>query len=100
MRPSSKRLDFQFAGIEIVTETNRPLLLLGALVLVPVSAVLKYYFTVSPLLIFLTSAGAVAVLAEWIRRATEQLAKHAGPAIGGLLVVSFGSVAELVLALF
>jgi Ca2+:H+ antiporter len=28
------------------------------------------------------------------------LAKHAGPAIGGLLIVSFGSVAELLLALF
>jgi Ca2+:H+ antiporter len=35
-----------------------------------------------------------------MRRATEQVAKHAGPAIGGLLMVSFGSVAELLLALF
>ena len=42
----------------------------------------------------------MAVLAEWMRRATEQLAKHSGPAIGGLLLVSFGSVAELMLAFF
>lgn len=73
---------------------------MASLALVPVSLALKYYVAAPPLWIFLTSAGGVAVLAEWIRRATEQLAKHAGPAIGGLLVVSFGSVAELLLALF
>ena len=39
-------------------------------------------------------------LAEWIRRATEHLAERAGPAIGGLLNVSFGNTAELILALF
>ena len=39
-------------------------------------------------------------LAEWIRRATEHLARRAGPAIGGLLNVSFGNTAELILALF
>lgn len=40
------------------------------------------------------------VLANWTRRATEQIADRAGGAIGGLLNVSFGSIAELVLALF
>ena len=75
------------------------MLLLSLLALVPLSVALKY-FSVPPLWIFVTSASAVAILAEWIRRATEQLAKHAGPAIGGLLIVSFGSVAELLLALF
>jgi Ca2+:H+ antiporter len=39
-------------------------------------------------------------LAEWIRRATEQLAQLSGPAVGGLLNVSFGNAAELILALF
>ena len=43
---------------------------------------------------------AVVPLAEWIRRATEHLADGAGPAIGGLLNVSFGNTAELILALF
>ncbi len=38
-------------------------------------------------------------LAEWIRRATEQLARSLGGAIGGLLNVSFGNIAELLLAL-
>ena len=40
------------------------------------------------------------MLADWVRRGTEQLAAHAGPAIGGLLNVSFGSLAELILTLF
>jgi Ca2+:H+ antiporter len=64
------------------------------------SLALKHLVGASSLWVFLASAAAVAVLAEWIRRAAEQLAKSAGPAIGGLLTVSFGSIAELVLALF
>ncbi|KQP80284.1 calcium/proton exchanger [Methylobacterium sp. Leaf117] len=70
------------------------------LVLIPASAVLKYLIGASPLLVFGSSALAVAVLAEWVRRATDQLADRVGPALGGLLTVSFGSIAELVLALF
>ena len=70
------------------------------LVLVPVSAGLKYLVGASPLLAFASGALAVAVLAEWVRRATDQLADRVGPAVGGLLAVSFGSIAELVLALF
>lgn len=49
---------------------------------------------------FLTGIVGVGVLADWIRAATEQLAQHTGPAVGGLLSVSLGSVAELILALF
>lgn len=70
------------------------------LLAIPLSLVMRYVLGVSALWIFLVSAVAVAILAEWIRRATEQLAQHAGPSIGGLLTVSFGSIAELVLALF
>jgi Ca2+:H+ antiporter len=47
-----------------------------------------------------TAAVAIIPLAEWIRRATEQIAAIAGPAIGGLLNISFGNAAELILALF
>ena len=53
-----------------------------------------------PLVLFGVGGAAIAVLAEWMRRATEQVAVHAGPAVGGLLTVSFGSAAELILALF
>lgn len=70
------------------------------LAFIPISAALKYVLGASPLLVFGSSALAIAVLAEWVRRATDQLADRVGPAIGGLLTVSFGSIAELVLALF
>ncbi|MFL5257513.1 MAG: calcium/proton exchanger [Rhodopila sp.] len=70
------------------------------LLFVPVSLILEYVVHAGPVWVFLTSAIAVAALADWIRRATEQLSERAGSAIGGLLNVSFGSIAELALALF
>jgi len=75
------------------------LIIFALLLVIPLSLGLRLAGAPS-LWIFLASAAAVAVLAEWIRRAAEQLATSAGPAIGGLLTVSFGSIAELVLALF
>lgn len=75
-------------------------ILLSLLLVVPVAPALKYIFGAPPLWVFLTAAVATAVLAEWVRRATEQLAHRAGPAIGGLLNISFGSLAEIILALF
>ena len=70
------------------------------LLFIPLSLALRYATELGPVWIFLTGAIAVAVLADWVRRATEQLAERAGSAIGGLLNVSFGSIAELVLSLF
>lgn len=70
------------------------------LLLVPASALSAYVTSDNSLLTFLLAVVAVIPLAEWIRRATEHLAERAGPAIGGLLNVSFGNTAELVLALF
>ncbi|WP_245329561.1 calcium/proton exchanger [Bradyrhizobium canariense] len=60
----------------------------------------EYIFHLSPIWIFGSGVLAIAVLAEWIRVATDQLSSHTGPAIGGLLTVSLGSLAELILALF
>jgi Ca2+:H+ antiporter len=73
---------------------------LWLLLFVPVAPLLHYGMVAGPIWVFLSGAVAVGVLAEWIRRATEQLAARTGSAIGGLLTVSFGSIAELVLALF
>ncbi len=67
---------------------------------IPTSLALHYAFHVSPMAVFLTGILAIVPLAEWIRRATEQLSKLAGSAIGGLLNVTFGNAAELILALF
>jgi Ca2+:H+ antiporter len=68
--------------------------------LVPISLALGYVFHASPLWVFATSVLAIVPLAEWIRRATDQMARLAGPTIGGLLNVTFGNVAELIIALF
>ena len=70
------------------------------LLLVPASALVAYLTSPESMWTFIVAVLAVVPLAEWIRRATEQLALRAGPAIGGLLNVSFGNTAELVLALF
>ena len=52
------------------------------------------------LAIFLTSAAAIVPLAGLIGRATEQLALHTGPRIGGLVNATFGNVTELIIAIF
>lgn len=70
------------------------------LLFVPLSLALRYLVHAPSLWIFIAAAAAIAVLADWLRRATEQLAERAGSTIGGLLNVSFGNTAELVLALF
>jgi Ca2+:H+ antiporter len=70
------------------------------LLFVPLSLALRYLVDARPIWVFLTGIVAIAVLADWLRRATEQLAEHAGGTIGGLLNVSFGNTAELLLALF
>jgi Ca2+:H+ antiporter len=70
------------------------------LLLVPASLALEYIFHAPPIWVFAVSVLAIIPLAEWIRRGTEHVAHHAGEAIGGLLNVSFGNMAELILALF
>ena len=73
---------------------------LGLLIAVPVAPALEWLVGAPPIWVFLTGALAIGVLADWVRRGTEQMAEHVGPAIGGLLNVSFGSLAEVILALF
>ena len=70
----------------------------GLLLLAPFAPVLHYFVGASPIWVFLTGAAAIAILADWMRRSTEQLAERIGPAVGGLLNVSFGSLAEMILA--
>jgi Ca2+:H+ antiporter len=72
---------------------------LAFLLLVPISLAF-HYFEASPLLVFAAAVLAIIPLAEWIRRATEQLSHLAGSVIGGLLNVTFGNMAEMILAIF
>jgi Ca2+:H+ antiporter len=70
------------------------------LLLVPFALVLRYVLQPGPVWIFFFAILAIVPLAEWIRRATEHLAARTTPAVGGLLNVTFGNTAELLLALF
>ena len=73
--------------------------LLSLFLLVPLSLALAALHA-APLWVFAAAAAAIVPLGAWIRRATEQVAERAGPAIGGLLNVTFGNAAEFILALF
>ena len=74
--------------------------LLYLLIFIPISLALHYFTRVSDLWIFLTAVLSVIPLAEIIRRATDQLSRKAGSSIGGLLNVTFGNAAEMIIALF
>ncbi|HVT12945.1 MAG TPA: calcium/proton exchanger [Fimbriimonadaceae bacterium] len=70
------------------------------LLFVPVSAILAYGMHAPAPWVFATSILAIIPLAEWMRKATEQVAMRAGSTVGGLLNVTFGNLAELIIALF
>ena len=70
------------------------------LAFVPVALVLEYVVHPNPLWVFFTAILAIIPLADLMRQSTEHLSSHLGQAIGGLLNVSFGNAAELILALF
>ena len=70
------------------------------LIFVPVSLILAYFPGTSRVWVFVSSILAIIPLAVMIRRGTEQIATKTGPSIGGLLNVSLGNTAELILALF
>lgn len=68
------------------------------LLALPVAVVLEVLHA-EGLWIFLASATAIIPLAALMGRATESLADHMGPGIGGLLNATFGNAAELIIAL-
>lgn len=70
------------------------------LAFIPISVLLAYGLHAPAPWVFVTSVLGIIPLAEWIRKATEHVAHKAGSAIGGLLNVTFGNLAELIIALF
>jgi Ca2+:H+ antiporter len=70
------------------------------LALVPAALIARYAFHAPPVWTFALACAGIVPLADWIRRATEQVAERKGGAVGGLLNVTFGNAAELVLAFF
>lgn len=72
-------------------------ILYSLLLLVPVAVWLELSHA-SPVAIFIVSCLAILPLAGLMGEATEHLAHHTGPGIGGLLNATFGNAAELIIA--
>ncbi len=68
------------------------------LALVPVSLA-GWALGIGPVPVFLLAAVAIIPLAYVMGVATEELGKHAGPGIGGLLNATFGNATELIIGL-
>src|SRR3954466_281969 len=68
--------------------------------LAPIAPILGYVFHAGPMTVFGFGLLGIAVLANWIRISSDQLARHTGSAVGGLLTVGVGSLAELLLGYF
>jgi Ca2+:H+ antiporter len=70
----------------------------GLLIFVPI-AILGRYLGFSPILVFATACLGIVPLAAWMGTATEELAVHTGPRLGGLLNATLGNAAELIITL-
>jgi Ca2+:H+ antiporter len=71
---------------------------LYALLVAAPAALVARYLGLSPILIFALSALAIIPLSALLGAATESVAEHTSPAIGGLLSASMGNLAELIIA--
>src|SRR4051794_8348457 len=69
------------------------------LIFVPIAVWLEYTGA-SPTLIFICSGLAIVPLADWLGKATEEIAMRMGAAAGGLLNATFGNATELIVAYF
>ncbi|MFB5191057.1 calcium/proton exchanger [Alicyclobacillus fastidiosus] len=77
---------------------NRWMSMLAAVMIV-VSAVVRFGHA-SQTLQFFVSAVAIIPLAAMMGQATESIAAHAGPRLGGLLSATFGNAVELIIGIF
>jgi len=72
----------------------------ASLSLTPIVFLARYGLDASETLVFVLAAAALAPLAFLIGNATENVAEHTGPGVGGFLNASFGNAPELIIALF
>lgn len=71
------------------------------LVFVPIAIITRFILPdVNPVIIFFFAALGLIPLADLIGEATEELAVHTGPSIGGLLNATLGNAAELIITIF
>ncbi len=69
------------------------------IVLAPI-AIIGDFLGWSPVAVFVLSAAALIPLAGLLGRATEEIAGHTGPRLGGLLNATLGNAAELIITIF
>jgi Ca2+:H+ antiporter len=69
------------------------------LIFIPVSILLELLHA-DGVLIFVTAALAIMPLAGFMGKATEELSKHVGAGLGGLLNATFGNATELIIGIF
>ena len=74
-------------------------ILYGLLIFAPL-AIAGKFLGWSPIVVFVAAALTVIPLADLIGEATEELAIHTGPRIGGLLNATLGNAAELIITIF
>jgi Ca2+:H+ antiporter len=72
---------------------------LNVLLVFGIVAILGTFLGWSPLLVFVASALAMIPLAGLMGKATEALALHTGPRLGGLLNATLGNAAELIITI-
>lgn len=72
-------------------------ILYAFLVFVPI-AILARYLGLPPITVFIVSAVAIIPLSGVMGMATEAVAEHTSPAIGGILNATMGNLAELIIA--
>jgi Ca2+:H+ antiporter len=70
------------------------------LVFVPIAIIADFVLHLDPVLIFVFAGLGLIPLADLIGEATEELAVHTGPSIGGLLNATLGNAAELIITIF
>jgi Ca2+:H+ antiporter len=73
--------------------------LLGQLLLTPLVLVLDRLDAAGELAVFLLAGAALIPLSWLIGEATDNLARHTGPGIGGFLNATFGNAPELIIAI-
>ncbi|MBC8100396.1 MAG: calcium/proton exchanger [Armatimonadetes bacterium] len=70
------------------------------LLFVPITLLAEGTLGATPSLVFLFACLAIIPLAKFVGEATEELAIHTGPKIGGLLNATLGNAAELIITIF
>ncbi|MEP6987901.1 MAG: calcium/proton exchanger [Chloroflexota bacterium] len=73
-------------------------ILKGMLIFVPIALIAKLA-NADPLLIFILACLGIIPLADLIGEATEEIAHHTGPKVGGLLNATLGNAAELIITI-